>query len=134
MGTCGVGIVAMALVALLTGVYPTGAPLEATYMCFLFMCVFEACLGAYFALVASVKAKQVPEHFRAAVYGIFRVPLNVIGVILQLLSPSSAFSFLTSALLLVVALGSFGFAHYAIKRGASAGGPTEASPLNAKGP
>ena len=70
----------------LEGVYgPTGAPLQATYTVFLCMCLFEGCLGAYMALVGAVNAKEVPEHIRAAVYGTFRVPLNVLVVAIQLL-------------------------------------------------
>jgi MFS family permease len=130
IGTSALGAFSMGGAALLAALHPTDAPLSATFSSFLCFVLFEACLGAYFTLVGSVKAKQVPEHLRAAVYGLFRVPLNTIVVMIQLLSPSSAISFLVAALLLATACVCFAAAHHAIKTG-SCGfhGPTEASPL-----
>jgi len=137
IATSAVGALAMGVAALLTGLYPENCPLQATYMTFVCMCIFEACLGAYYVLVGSVKAKEIPENLRAAIYGIFRVPLNVMVVVLQLSSPSTAVSLLVSSVLLVVAVVCFTVSHNTIKKNgpksdaALAAAPTEASPLNA---
>ena len=40
--------------------------------------VFEACVGAYFPSMFMVKSRVVPEASRAAIYNLFRVPLNAI--------------------------------------------------------
>jgi hypothetical protein len=145
IATSAIGAIAMGVAALLSGVYPSGVtcttlpchvaspPVEATYMIFVAMCIFEACLGAYFVLVGSVKAKQVPENLRAAVYGVFRVPLNIMVVAIQLLSPSTPVSLLVSALLLVVAVLCFSIAHNSIKKPNGifkSEAPSESSPLN----
>ena len=72
--------------------------------------------------------------------GTFRVPLNLMVVILELTSPSSAVCFLVSTLLLLVALACFAFAHCGIQRREQLSQinapakqpltkPTEASPL-----
>ena len=98
------------------------------------MCAFEGMLGAYFSQVGAVKAREVPEVLRAAVYGTFRVPLNVLVVAIQLLSPSSTGTFLTCTGLLAVAVGCFAAAHGQIKR-RDAGGDgklNEAAPLVSK--
>ena len=40
--------------------------------------MFEACVGAYFPSMFMVKSRVVPEESRAAIYNLFRVPLNAI--------------------------------------------------------
>ena len=46
--------------------------------------VFEVCVGCYWPLVGAIKARVVPEESRAAVYSLYRVPLNacVVAVLL----------------------------------------------------
>eukprot|EP00435_Cladocopium_sp_Y103_P055495 s1018_g18.t1 len=45
---------------------------------------FEACVGAYFPCVSTVKSQIVPEEARAGVYNVYRVPLNLCVVLLLL--------------------------------------------------
>ena len=132
---CAIAAVGMTIITALQFAYDEAhAPTQATYITFLSMCLFELCLGAYFALVGAVKARQVPERLRAAVYGSFRVPMNLLVVILELASPSSAWCFLTCSLLLLAAVGCFAAAHFgfAKQRLRALGQPlakTEAAPL-----
>jgi hypothetical protein len=79
---------------------PVLAPgnISGTYMAFL---LFELCVGIYFPCMGTMKSGIVPEESRAALYNLFRVPLNVIvlGVLLSDMSSAVAFSW-SSALLL----------------------------------
>ena len=134
---CAVAALAMGVVATLAFAYSGAtavAPLQATYGIFLAMCLFEMCLGAYFALVGAVKAQQVPERLRAAVYGSFRVPLNLLVVVLELASPDSSTVFFVCTLLLLSAVGCFYAAHRGVvaKRAREGSASTEASPLVGK--
>merc|ERR1712014_134652 len=66
--------------------------------------VFEMTVGLYFPMMGTLKGMIVPEESRAAIYNLYRVPLNAI-VVLSLVAKmdiQSAFS-LTTALLLVAA-------------------------------
>lgn len=56
--------------------------------------------------IASVKAHWVPEDMRATVYGIFRVPLNLIVVCILMLSFDSSTTFLICSVLLSFSLAS----------------------------
>jgi len=73
---------------------PTPGP---SYMAFL---VFEMCVGIYFPCMGTMKSAIVPEESRAALYNLFRVPLNVIvlGVLLSDMSSATAFAWSTSFL------------------------------------
>jgi hypothetical protein len=55
--------------------------------------VFECCVGIYFPAMGTMKSNIVPEESRAALYNLFRVPLNVIvlGVLLSDMKTSVAF-------------------------------------------
>ena len=53
----------------------------------------------------------MPEEKRAAVYGLFRVPLNLIVIVIELSSPSTPYSFLVDTLLLLGATACFAGAH-----------------------
>ena len=53
---------------------------------YLAMLAFEMCVGAYYPAMSTVKAGLVPEDQRAAIYSVFRLPLNLL-VLLNLLSP-----------------------------------------------
>eukprot|EP00299_Pterocystis_sp_00344_P002389 c12700_g1_i1.p1 GENE.c12700_g1_i1~~c12700_g1_i1.p1 ORF type:complete len:459 (+),score=113.44 c12700_g1_i1:3-1379(+) len=85
----------LASVALAVPVFSTNKLI--TYISFL---VFEACVGMYFPAIGTIKGEVVPEDSRAAIYNLFRVPLNaiVIGVLLSNMAKSTAF-FLCSMLL-----------------------------------
>merc|ERR1712224_71963 len=56
----------------------------------------------YFPMICTLKAKIVPEENRSAIYNFYRVPLNVIAVLVTRLDLMTAF-FLTTSLLLVAA-------------------------------
>jgi len=68
------------------------------YMAFL---LFEICVGMYFPAMGTMKSSIVPESSRAALYNLFRVPLNfiVVGVLLSDMSTTVAFSWSSSLLL-----------------------------------
>jgi hypothetical protein len=44
-------------------------------------CVFEAICGIYWPSMGIIKSKYVPEEVRATMYNIFRIPLNLIVVV-----------------------------------------------------
>lgn len=46
--------------------------------------VFELCCGLYFPTIGMIRSRYVPESIRSTVMNIFRVPLNVIVVIVLL--------------------------------------------------
>jgi MFS transporter, MFS domain-containing protein family, molybdate-anion transporter len=53
--------------------------------CFVSLCLFEACVGVYNPIMASLKSQIVPDKHRSKVYGLLRVPTNTF-VVLTLLS------------------------------------------------
>ena len=67
--------------------------------------IFEAAVGIYWPSMALIKSRFVPEHVRATVYNIFRVPLNllVISILANLGSLSDDAVFWFCGLLLAVA-------------------------------
>uniref|UniRef100_A0A7S2BU15 Molybdate-anion transporter n=1 Tax=Haptolina brevifila TaxID=156173 RepID=A0A7S2BU15_9EUKA len=71
---------------------------------FLLLTSFELGLGGYMAAIATLKAAYVPSSLRATIYNIFRVPLNAIVVVLNVISLSSEFTFLSCTCLQAVAL------------------------------
>ena len=44
--------------------------------------VFELCCGIYFPLIGTLRSKIVPEQTRASVMNIFRIPLNLMVVLI----------------------------------------------------
>lgn len=44
-------------------------------------CLFEACVGAYFPSIASLKGSLIQDGSRGKVYGILRLPLNVFVIV-----------------------------------------------------
>jgi len=71
---------AISLAAVAASLYTTYS--EATI--FFGFLAFEACVGAYFPCVSTVKSQVVPEEARAGVYNVYRVPLNLCVVLLLL--------------------------------------------------
>ncbi|CAE8685893.1 unnamed protein product, partial [Polarella glacialis] len=67
--------------------------------------IFEACVGAYFPCVGTVKSEVVPEEARAGVYNVYRVPLNAFVIFLLLTDISPATQFGACCCLLSVAAG-----------------------------
>merc|ERR1719183_1051684 len=94
--------VALGLVAALIAM-GSSAALLGSFVCFL---VFEFCVGIYFPVVGTLKSEVVPEHCRATVYNLYRVPLNAIvcGLLLSKISLSMSFS-ICAGLLMVATLG-----------------------------
>jgi MFS transporter, MFS domain-containing protein family, molybdate-anion transporter len=45
-------------------------------VCFVSLCLFEACVGVYNPMMASIKGQIVPNEHRSKVYGLLRVPTN----------------------------------------------------------
>lgn len=52
---------------------------------YLAMLLFEFCIGAYYPAMSTVKGSIVPEDQRAAIYSVFRLPMNLV-VLLNLFS------------------------------------------------
>lgn len=78
------------------------------FVVFLLLTTFEMGLGGYMAAIATLKATYVPDGLRATIYNIFRVPLNLIVVVINVVSLSSEFTFLACTCLVGIALvGSF---------------------------
>mmetsp|Transcript_30304 Transcript_30304/g.55144 ORF Transcript_30304/g.55144 Transcript_30304/m.55144 type:complete len:475 (-) Transcript_30304:79-1503(-) len=75
--------------------------LKTTFFAF---AVFEFCCGLYFPSIGEVKSQIVPEHVRATVYNIYRVPLNGVVVSLLLTNLSIVKCFSLNAVLLSIAL------------------------------
>merc|ERR1712194_985686 len=74
-------------------------------MRFMSFLVFEMTVGLYFPMMGTLKGVIVPEESRAAIYNLYRVPLNII-VVLSLvakLSIENAFTVTTILLLLAAA-------------------------------
>lgn len=46
--------------------------------------VFEMCCGIYFPCIGSLKSEVIPESTRSTVMNIFRIPLNIIVVVILL--------------------------------------------------
>jgi hypothetical protein len=76
------------------------------------MNLFEMTIGMYFPVIGCLKSKIVPESQRAAIYNLYRIPLNLIvlfGLITDI-SPSAAFALnivmlLTASVLQLVLIG-----------------------------
>jgi hypothetical protein len=58
------------------------------------MNLFEVCVGMYFPSMGTMKGMIVPEDKRAAIYNLFRIPLNFIVLfsLLTDLSPKTSFT------------------------------------------
>lgn len=67
------------------------------------MLVYEFCIGFYYPAMGTVKGTIVPEHQRAAIYNVFRLPLNLLVLVYLVGDFSTEVSFLANAILLLVA-------------------------------
>jgi len=70
------------------------------------MLLFEGCIGAYYPAMSTVKGNIVPEDQRAAIYSVFRLPMNLV-VLINLVSNlgfQAAFSLCFAMLALATAL------------------------------
>ena len=68
-----------ALCLTLPGLFPSSGALALA--CFFF---FEAAVGVYWPSMGILKSQHVPEQIRATIYNLFRVPLNMLVVLVLL--------------------------------------------------
>jgi hypothetical protein len=88
----------VAAFAFLMVVYSGGA--TAT---FLAMNLFEMCVGMYFPSMGTMKGMIVPENKRAAIYNLFRIPLNFIVLFSLLTDLTPKVSFVLCGTMMIVA-------------------------------
>eukprot|EP00546_Thalassionema_frauenfeldii_P002182 CAMPEP_0178934284 /NCGR_PEP_ID=MMETSP0786-20121207/23777_1 /TAXON_ID=186022 /ORGANISM="Thalassionema frauenfeldii, Strain CCMP 1798" /LENGTH=293 /DNA_ID=CAMNT_0020612049 /DNA_START=529 /DNA_END=1410 /DNA_ORIENTATION=- len=67
------------------------------------MLLFELCIGMYFPVMGILKGSIVPEDRRAAIYNLYRIPLNFIVLFSLLADVSPTFSFILNAVMLSIA-------------------------------
>ncbi|KAL3785604.1 hypothetical protein HJC23_004752 [Cyclotella cryptica] len=67
------------------------------------MLLYEFCIGAYYPAMGTVKGTIVPEDQRAAIYNVFRLPLNLMVLLYLVGDFDTASSFLANAAMLVFA-------------------------------
>jgi len=67
------------------------------------MLLYEFCIGFYYPAMGTVKGTIVPEHQRAAIYNVFRLPLNLLVLVYLVGDFSTEVSFLANAILLLAA-------------------------------
>eukprot|EP00531_Pseudo-nitzschia_arenysensis_P003931 CAMPEP_0116130760 /NCGR_PEP_ID=MMETSP0329-20121206/8649_1 /TAXON_ID=697910 /ORGANISM="Pseudo-nitzschia arenysensis, Strain B593" /LENGTH=483 /DNA_ID=CAMNT_0003625155 /DNA_START=123 /DNA_END=1574 /DNA_ORIENTATION=+ len=91
----GVGSVAMAIVAL---------EINDT-LCLFGMNLFEICVGMYFPIMGTMKGGIVPEDKRAAIYNLYRIPLNFIVLFSLLTDLTPRMSFALNCTMLLIATG-----------------------------
>ncbi|VEU42926.1 unnamed protein product [Pseudo-nitzschia multistriata] len=89
----GVGAIAMSIVALEVS----------ETVSFLGMNLFEMCVGMYFPIMGTMKGGIVPEDKRAAIYNLYRIPLNFIVLFSLLTDLTPRTSFTLNATMLVTA-------------------------------
>ena len=65
--------------------------------------LFEGVVGCYFPALGTLKSKIVPDAQRSTIYNIFRVPLNVLVLLVLLSKLPTQTVFAVSALLLLTA-------------------------------
>uniref|UniRef100_A0A7S2GQP7 Molybdate-anion transporter n=1 Tax=Octactis speculum TaxID=3111310 RepID=A0A7S2GQP7_9STRA len=65
--------------------------------------IFECCVGIYFPAMGTIKGTYVPEESRAAIYNLYRVPLNMIVLCVLLTDASTKLKFCACSAMLVMA-------------------------------
>lgn len=65
--------------------------------------IFEFCIGAYYPAMGTVKGTIVPEDQRAAIYNVFRFPMNGLVLVSLVWNLPYGLSFLILAMLMMVA-------------------------------
>ena len=70
---------------------------------FLCMNIFEVAVGLYWPAMGTMKGAIVPESKRAAIYNLFRIPLNLIVLLSLLTDPPPSLAFFLNSLMLSVA-------------------------------
>mmetsp|Transcript_269 Transcript_269/g.455 ORF Transcript_269/g.455 Transcript_269/m.455 type:complete len:482 (-) Transcript_269:135-1580(-) len=77
-------VFALSAVALAIGPITSLFGVSATFPRYCGFLLFEVCVGVYFPAIGTLKSQIVPEAYRSAIYNIFRIPLNVIVLIVLL--------------------------------------------------
>merc|ERR1719408_498443 len=72
---------------------------------FLSFLAFEMSVGLYFPMMGTLKGMIVPEESRAAIYNLYRVPLNVIVVLSLVAKIDMTVAFSLTTFLLCIAAG-----------------------------
>eukprot|EP00957_Ditylum_brightwellii_P101405 7727669-Ditylum_brightwellii.AAC.1 len=70
---------------------------------FIAMNIFEICVGMYFPVMGTMKGMIVPEDQRAAIYNLYRIPLNFIVVSSLLAHLTATQGFVAVTIMLVTA-------------------------------
>jgi len=104
---CLVGILAFASLSCLAMACPyssgSSGSTSANTPQYLGMLMYEFCIGFYYPAMGTVKGTIVPEDQRAAIYNVFRLPLNLLVLVYLVGDFSTEVSFLANATLLMVA-------------------------------
>lgn len=101
---CLVGILALAALSCLAMAYPHISGSRGAFSVqYLGMLTYEFVIGAYYPAISVLKGKLVPEDQRAAIYNVFRLPLNLLVLINLTAGFSTQLSFLANAILLIMA-------------------------------
>ena len=95
VATFGVGAFAMAMIAMTSNMT----------LKFLAMNLFEMTVGMYWPIMGTLKGAIVPESMRAAIYNLYRIPLNFIVLFSLLTDLTPTQSFVLNALMLSTATG-----------------------------
>ena len=84
----GIGVLFVSAVSMMAIVFSTSDTVT-----FIFMNTFEMCVGMYWPIMGTMKGSIVPEDKRAAIYNLFRIPLNfiVLTSLLTDLTPKQSF-------------------------------------------
>lgn len=102
---CLVGILALSSISCVAMACPFhgGSDASGAYSTqYLGMLLYEFCIGAYYPAMGTVKGTIVPEDQRAAIYNVFRLPLNLLVLLYLVGDFSTQLSFLANAMLLLV--------------------------------
>ena len=102
-----VWILALSAVSCLAMAVPFAAQLNcssgAHTVQYIGMLMYEFCIGAYYPCMGTVKGVLIPESQRAAIYNVFRLPLNLMVLLYLVGDFNTESSFLANAVLLAVA-------------------------------
>lgn len=105
---CLAGVLALTSLSCLAMAVPysdgmSGATSSANTPQYIGMLMYEFCIGFYYPAMGTVKGTIVPEDQRAAIYNVFRLPLNLLVLVYLVGDFSTEKSFLANAILLMVA-------------------------------
>ena len=94
----GVGIFAVAAISMLSVALRISETVS-----FIGLNLFEVCVGLYFPTMGTMKGNIVPENKRAAIYSLYRIPLNFIVVVSLLADPTPSLAFAMNCVMISVA-------------------------------